>query len=512
MAAFPPISRAGFQTTESFNLFHSLLQSDLEDKELRLLGWNDLKLKAPIGPLNIPKMMQEIEQESLNNGKPLVDNVNELFERFAAKLAPEFETAQVPAAARQVTELQVSALQERLREHYENNALETIWNACLLSQFQAQGAFAQEALPSGHQAIREWLNNPVNQPRIQQITQFGPVGLSLIGLGLKVLPPEIGLFTGLTALSLSGNQLSYLPDSFGNLQALEELNLSDNQLSFLPDSFGNLQALKFLDLSENQLSFLPDSFGSLKVLHELYLYQNRLSFLPDSFGSLQALNNLFLESNQLRNLPDSFSNLQALSHLFLNDNQLCLLPEFFGKIWDSCSIALHDNPLMLALDPDFGKLGFTGSILASYLEEVREYIPQSPLAAIFKAIAFQQPVEKIQEAYAHLSQDMQQQIANLAAQKLTGSAVAEPMAASSSSDPSPGQDNLFTDIDLLARSVRKAVIDRFESLTPDQTNGVYNHVWDLAGRPETDDSNWGEHHVFDHALRFTDALERATIN
>jgi len=61
-------------------------------------------------------------------------------------------------------------------------------------------------------------------------------------------------------------------------------------------------------------------------------------------------------------------------------------------------------------------------------------------------------------------------------------------------------------------SVRKAAFDRFESLAPDQKNGVYYHVWDLAGRPETDDPQWGERHAFEHALRFTDALERATQN
>ncbi|MBS0653287.1 MAG: hypothetical protein JSR39_07140 [Verrucomicrobia bacterium] len=37
---------------------------------------------------------------------------------------------------------------------------------------------------------------------------------------------------------------------------------------------------------------------------------------------------------------------------------------------------------------------------------------------------------------------------------------------------------------------------------------VHWQIWDLAGRPEMNDSNWGKHHV----LRFTDALEKAIQN
>ncbi|MBS0649571.1 MAG: leucine-rich repeat domain-containing protein, partial [Verrucomicrobia bacterium] len=332
------------QSFANISLFDSLIQSDLEDPQLRMCGWEKLKEKAAVGPLNIPMMMRQVEQEVLDSGKPLLDNVNELFERFAAKLAPEFEVAQVPAADRQVTELQLSALQERLRKHYENAALVSMWDACLQRQFQDQGAFEHEVPPRGHQAIREWLNNPVNQPRIQQIRYFEPGGLGLIGLGLKVLPPEIGLFTGLTFLNLSNHQLSFLPDSFGNLQALEWLNLSDNHLSSLPDSFGKLQALDYLNLSKNQLSFLSESFGNLSALTSLDLDNNQLSFLPESFGSLQALHHLDITNNQLRNLPDSFGGL-PLYYLNLFDNQLSSLPDSFGNLQALKNLQLQNNQL-----------------------------------------------------------------------------------------------------------------------------------------------------------------------
>ncbi|MBS0650169.1 MAG: leucine-rich repeat domain-containing protein [Verrucomicrobia bacterium] len=327
-----------------------------------------------------------------------------------------------------------------------------MWNACLLGQFQDQGAFAQEAPPSGHQAIRQWLNNPVNQPRIQQITEFGPAGSGLMRLGLRALPPEIGLFTRLTTLNLSFNQLTFLPESFGNLQALSELDLSNNKLASLPESFGNLQALSGLSLSNNKLASLPESFG----------------------------------------------NLQALSRLSLNV-----------------------NPWMLASDKEPHKIIDYQTYLA-LLGPLKKYTPQSPLATLFHAIIFNKPDEAIQQAYAQLSPEMQQRIAVLVTQHPTysgpdlstaeSSSSTSSSSSSSSSDPSPSHDNLFTDIGLFARSVRKATYNLYDSLEQEHKKLVHWHVWDLAGRPETDDPQWGEHHAFDHVLRFTDALEKATQN
>ncbi|MBS0650168.1 MAG: leucine-rich repeat domain-containing protein [Verrucomicrobia bacterium] len=465
MAALPPISRAGFQIPESLTLFNSLLHSDLEDKELRLTGWEDLKQRAPIGPLNIPKMMQEIEQESLNNGKPLVDHVDALFNRLTEKLRPDFEATKLPDEELEVTELHLTALQTRLQKRYEDEALQTIWNVRLRPLFEQQGAFQHVAPPNGVEEIRAWLNDPANKERIQQV-----IRLDLSSLKLKALPSEIGLFTGLQQLSLSNNQLSSLPESLGNLQALTWIALPHNQLSSLPESLGNLQALTHLYLSNNQLSSLPESLGNLQALTELFLYNNQLSSLPDSFNNLTALNCVFL----------------------------------------------NHNPLMLVSDKEPHKI-IDYQTYFTLLEALKKHTPQSPLATLFQAIIFNKPVEAIQQAYSQLSPEMQHRIADLVTQypNYSGStlgAAASSSSASSSSDPSPVQESLFADIGLFARSVRKATYDLYDSIGPEQKKLVHDHVWDLAGRPETADSNWGEHHVFDHVLRFVDALERAAFN
>lgn len=64
-------------------------------------------------------------------------------------------------------------------------------------------------------------------------------------------------------------------------------------------------------------------------------------------------------------------------------------------------------------------------------------------------------------------------------------------------------------MELLVRSVHKATRGLYDSLVKEQKELVHWHIWDLAGRPEGD-PNWGQNHVFDHALRFADALIRAT--
>ncbi|MBS0653286.1 MAG: leucine-rich repeat domain-containing protein [Verrucomicrobia bacterium] len=573
MAAFPPISGTNYFHDHG-NLFNLLLQTN-SDNQLRLMGWENLKQRAPIGPLNIPKMMQQIEQQLVRSGNSLADDINLLFAQFTHALRPMVVATLLPGEKFQVTEADLITLQARLEKHYEDEALQKIWNQKLLPIFREQGAFQHVPLPHRVEEIRAWLNTPANQHMIQQVTE-----LNLISLQLKTLPSEIGLFTGLqrldlsynrlnslpdsignlnalthlylagnqlsslpesignlsalTRLDLSCNQLSSLPDSIGNLSALTGLSVSTNQLSFLPDSIGNLRALSWLNLPSNQLSSLPDSIGNLRALSWLNLSFNQLSFLPepvgnllaltrldlsynqlssppDSIGNLRALSWLNLESNELSFLPESIGNLRALTRLSLSYNQLSFLPESIGNLSALRELYLTDNPFMLVSDNGRDKIRNYQAYLA-LLESQKKYIPQSPLAILFQAIISNKPVEEIQQAYGLLSPEMQQRIADLAGRDLNAPRSAQPTAASSSSAPSPVQESLFTDVGLFARSVRKAAYALYGSLEPEKKKSVHWHIWDLAGRPATNDSNWGEHHVFDHVLRFTDALERATQN
>ena len=526
-----------------------------------MIGWETLKEKAVfgelaiVGPLNISLIMRQIEQEVSKEG-PLLTHVERLFQRFAERLSPYFQEAEIPAEAQAVTELQLIKLQAALKSHYEDEGLEAIWNQRLIGLLGPQRAFEHAAAPVKATAIRQWLNDPANIERIQ-----GVRALDLRGLNLKALPSEIGLFTGLQSLNLSNNELSWLPETIGNLSDLKNFYLIHNQLSWLPESIGHLRSLTGLYLSNNQLSWLPESIGSLSTLKNLYLSHNQLSSLPESIGNLKDLRILDVSYSQLSSLPETIGNLSNLTDLFLHYTLLSFLPETFCNLSNLTYFSLHhsllsslpetfgslecltrldlfnnqlsslpetiknlkhlkalyiyDNPLMLVCEKE-QEIIQDYAHYASLLEVLKKYVPQSPLAALFQAIGFNHTKEAIQRAYRDLSVDMQQRIAvlvvqNSAPDNRTASSCSVSSASSRSASSSyKSSIDLFADMGLFARSVRKAAYDLYHSLGQKEKDLVSYYNWDLAGRPQIDDPNWDENHVFDHALRFTDALERAT--
>lgn len=86
--------------------------------------------------------------------------------------------------------------------------------------------------------------------RIGEAAADGHRWLSLAGLGLESVPPEVRLLTGLRALDLSENRLVALPDWLVELRSLSHLNLSGNRLVELPRALGRLD-LRALDLTAN---------------------------------------------------------------------------------------------------------------------------------------------------------------------------------------------------------------------------------------------------------------------
>ena len=102
-----------------------------------------------------------------------------------------------------------------------DTSLELMW-----AQIQRTHYFGRhDVLPVGAEAIRQWLNDPANAESITL--------LELMGLRLKVLPPEIGKLTQLRWINLNDNQLATLPPEIANLTRLQELYLGGNPLMFM---------------------------------------------------------------------------------------------------------------------------------------------------------------------------------------------------------------------------------------------------------------------------------------
>jgi Leucine-rich repeat (LRR) protein len=192
--------------------------------------------------------------------------------------------------------------------------------------------------------------NELALQRIRASQSSGRGSLSLAGLGITELPPEIGNLTNLQTLWLNHNDLTSLPPEIGNLTNLQSLVLNHNQLSSLPAEIGNLSSLKELDLAYNELRGLPSTIGNLSSLNQLYLSNNQLRSLPPEMGKLASLTWLDLSQNQLGRLPEELAEVR-LEYIDITGNS-GPLAQVANKDTQSI-LAYVKNPLMAQFLPHF---------------------------------------------------------------------------------------------------------------------------------------------------------------
>jgi Leucine-rich repeat (LRR) protein len=131
-----------------------------------------------------------------------------------------------------------------------------------------------DGMPRGSAAIREYLANEGVRARLAEVTE-----LDLSNVGIRVLPQEIGLFTGLTSLTLGGNSLVELPEEIGELTQLKHLDISRNMLQTLPGFLKNLHALEVLNAESNQIKTVHQSLADLDNLKEFRLGRNPMTII-----------------------------------------------------------------------------------------------------------------------------------------------------------------------------------------------------------------------------------------
>ncbi len=134
-------------------------------------------------------------------------------------------------------------------------------------------------------ALKNW--SEINGSAMQQIRD-----LVLRNVGMRQLPAQIGLLTGLKFLYLEANMLTDLPKEIWLLKRLELLHLAQNRLTSISRRLGELTQLLCLQLNKNQLTYLPDEIGSLSLLSLLNLRENHILELPSSLHKLPQLNDI----------------------------------------------------------------------------------------------------------------------------------------------------------------------------------------------------------------------------
>ncbi len=114
--------------------------------------------------------------------------------------------------------------------------------------------------------ISDWLNDPKNKTKLDQITS-----LDLTYSRISALPLEITKLTQLKYLSLQGSSLRILPPEIGQLTQLHILDVSNTPLSSFPPEIGQLTQLRSLVASYTSLNSLPNEIGQLTQLKSLSL-------------------------------------------------------------------------------------------------------------------------------------------------------------------------------------------------------------------------------------------------
>ncbi len=512
-------------------------------------------IASAIYPLD--EKFEESEQPVLLNRIDPLDFSS--FSRFAA-LTQELRKRGAPIPHEHaVIGLELSAY-EKMQRHLDT-ALETIW-----MRTQEQIDFEGAPIPANAEAIRAWMNNPLNADKIALIAE-----LDLSNMNLTVLPPEIGKLVQLTRLDLSQNRISALPPEIGKLTLLTWLNLSQNRISALPPEIGKLTLLTWLNLSTNQLTTFPLEIGTLSLLTELNLSQNRITVLPPQIGNfsllrklalyenwittlppeighliqltqlrleknritalppeigtLSLLTGLYLSENRLTNLPSEIGNLSRLRDLSLPKNQISTLPPEIGNIFQLMALNLSTNKLA-TLPPEIANLSNLAGFFLDHnllifildkdfrqLDAVENLDVQQIAGKLFtcSTYACHTPLASLcQQIHLGLEEDLlRRSFAELSEEMQQDIRQAWAAIPSSSSSSSEAGADLFADKASFATAVITALQDKWQSLSEAQRYQTYVQVSILAEQPE-EDGAWDEALAEENIIRLIDAMELVT--
>lgn len=180
-----------------------------------------------------------------------------------------------------------------------------------------------------------------------------------------VLPPEVGLMTGLQQLILVSNWIGgTLPNELGNLNELVTLDLYDNLLTATLPDFSTLTQLAELYIGSNEFSgTIPDSWQGMTSLEYLWLDDLSLTgTIPSFIFDLPALVVLKMSNSGVNGaIPSNVGDLGQITYLNLAGNALS------GGLPDSVA----DLPLdTLILDENPNLFDVDGGVFPSFLLNV----------------------------------------------------------------------------------------------------------------------------------------------
>jgi Leucine-rich repeat (LRR) protein len=284
------------------------------------------------------------------------------------------------------------------------------------------------------------------------------------------------------------------PENKTELDRITKLNLNWLGLRILPPEIGNFSALQRLWLgNHNQLQSIPDTIGNLTALQELHLDNNQLQSIPDTIGNLTALQELHLHNNQLQHLPDTIGNLSALQTLSLNNNQLQSLPCTIENLSTLQMLCLSTNPFTFIPSKVLNsshKIFSENQTVEQFKEELK-FLSSFPLAKLYQAIMRRADVKEIKNAFCKLS-DKDQSLVSGKPFHFSKNPQTE--------DLQWGEHHLFD----FYHSVRSMITSKYQGLDLEAKNTVVAEIYRLS--PLTEDRYSAKVHAFDNLPRLADAM------
>jgi len=318
-------------------------------------------------------------------------------------------------------------------------------------------------------------------------------GINLAEKNLKVVPTssEETSLQHVKNVWLSKNQIRWIPTHwFDQFTQIQSLDLSENQLNEIPDSIGRLKHLRYLHLTDNKIKEVPEWIGELTNLESFSLYKNKIVTLPESIGNLKALKSFSIGENQLRIFPQSMENLNIECFHVTADplNSNTILLQFFvvpaNIHWmEGVKRELSEKDLPLIL---------------SKMKIFKAYDCKSEFAKLCQFLITKDEKE-IKKAFESLKKEdkklIYQCIENLPDRTRYNNEDEVEMTA-------------LLNIQAFGKAVANAAWQKFDRLSDDNRNAVFEKVCKLAGRqPKTSHPEWGKKHARDEILRLVDAMD-----
>ena len=158
--------------------------------------------------------------------------------------------------------------------------------------------------------------------------------LTLRGLGVRALPPEVQQLSNISIADVSHNRLDRLNEFVMTLPNLVVLNASFNYIDHV---VGEMSAtgLRILNLAFNSLDSddiqSMEGLTKLESLQLLYLSNNRISTLPKSFSNMTLLD-LYIGENKFKEIPPVICNMTTLQKLSIACNTLATIPSAISRL------------------------------------------------------------------------------------------------------------------------------------------------------------------------------------